>query len=95
MIDKEKGNLVKADRFGYVKRAMHGTTMLSTRAVRCGLNLMFDLLMIWWILMLLTYCFIVELNGQMMDLQSNFYVNNLIMVCTENKYWHGNLVIFA
>lgn len=33
VIDKEKGNLVKADRFGYVKRAMHGTTMLSTRAV--------------------------------------------------------------
>ena len=34
VIDKEKGNLVKADRFGYVKRAMHGTQMLSTRAVR-------------------------------------------------------------
>ena len=34
VIDKERGNLVKADRFGYVKRAMHGTTMLSTRAVR-------------------------------------------------------------
>lgn len=33
VIDKEKGNLVKADRFGYVKRAMHGTTMLSNRAV--------------------------------------------------------------
>lgn len=33
VIDKEKGNLVKADRFGYVKRAMHGTQMLSTRAV--------------------------------------------------------------
>lgn len=33
VIDKEKGNLVKADRFGYIKRAMHGTTMLSTRAV--------------------------------------------------------------
>ncbi|KAM7278149.1 hypothetical protein ACFE04_005283 [Oxalis oulophora] len=33
VIDKERGNLVKADRFGYVKRAMHGTTMLSTRAV--------------------------------------------------------------
>ncbi|XP_028074653.1 cytosolic purine 5'-nucleotidase-like [Camellia sinensis] len=39
VIDKEKGNLVKADRFGYVKRAMHGTTMLSTRAVRYVLNL--------------------------------------------------------
>lgn len=38
VIDKEKGNLVKADRFGYVKRAMHGTTMLSTQAVRCGSN---------------------------------------------------------
>ncbi|XP_010439871.1 PREDICTED: 5'-nucleotidase domain-containing protein 4-like [Camelina sativa] len=33
MIDKEKGNLVKADRFGYVKRAMHGTNMLSNKAV--------------------------------------------------------------
>ncbi|XP_024022937.1 cytosolic purine 5'-nucleotidase [Morus notabilis] len=33
VIDKEKGNLVKADRFGYIKRAMHGTEMLSTRAV--------------------------------------------------------------
>ncbi|OIT39051.1 PREDICTED: 5'-nucleotidase domain-containing protein 4 [Nicotiana attenuata] len=33
VIDKEKGNLVKADRFGYVKRAMHGTRMLSTREV--------------------------------------------------------------
>ncbi|KAM1745344.1 hypothetical protein ACFX11_012105 [Malus domestica] len=33
VIDKEKGNLVKPDRFGYVKRAMHGTTMLSNRAV--------------------------------------------------------------
>lgn len=37
VIDKEKGNLVKADRFGYVKRAMHGTRMLSTREVRCVL----------------------------------------------------------
>lgn len=36
IMDKERGNLVKADRFGYVKRAMHGTHMLSTRAVRCG-----------------------------------------------------------
>ncbi|BBN67756.1 HAD-superfamily hydrolase, subfamily IG, 5'-nucleotidase, partial [Prunus dulcis] len=33
VIDKEKGNLVKADRFAYVKRAMHGTKMLSNRAV--------------------------------------------------------------
>ncbi|KAF7837632.1 5'-nucleotidase domain-containing protein 4-like [Senna tora] len=33
VIDKDRGNLVKADRFGYVKRAMHGTKMLSTRAV--------------------------------------------------------------
>ncbi|KAI3821428.1 hypothetical protein L1987_08996 [Smallanthus sonchifolius] len=33
VVDKEKGNLVKADRFGYVKRAMHGTKLLSTRAV--------------------------------------------------------------
>lgn len=41
VIDKERGNLVKADRFGYIKRAMHGTEMLSTRAVRYGLNLTF------------------------------------------------------
>jgi 5' nucleotidase family len=34
VIDKENGNLVKADRFGYIKRAMHGTKMLSTQAVR-------------------------------------------------------------
>ncbi|CAL9768579.1 unnamed protein product [Musa acuminata subsp. burmannicoides] len=33
VMDKERGNLVKADRFGYVKRAMHGTKMLSTRAI--------------------------------------------------------------
>ncbi|KAK6913597.1 HAD-superfamily hydrolase, subfamily IG, 5'-nucleotidase [Dillenia turbinata] len=33
VIDKENGNLVKADRFGYVQRAMHGTEMLSNRAV--------------------------------------------------------------
>ncbi|XP_068659725.1 uncharacterized protein [Aristolochia californica] len=33
VMDKERGNMVKADRFGYVKRAMHGTKMLSTRAV--------------------------------------------------------------
>ncbi|XP_077232694.1 uncharacterized protein LOC143870068 isoform X2 [Tasmannia lanceolata] len=33
IMDKERGNLVKADRFGYVKRAMHGTRMLSTRTV--------------------------------------------------------------
>ncbi|XP_051126621.1 uncharacterized protein LOC127248364 [Andrographis paniculata] len=33
VIDKEKGNLVKADRFGYIKRAMHGTNMLSTQKV--------------------------------------------------------------
>ena len=36
MIDKEKGNLIKADRFGYVQRAMHGTNMLSNKAVRYG-----------------------------------------------------------
>eukprot|EP00249_Psilotum_nudum_P020418 c27694_g1_i1 orf=1-1302(-) len=34
IMDKEKGNLVKADRFGHVKRAMHGTNMLSNRAIR-------------------------------------------------------------
>ena len=31
--------MVKADRFGYIKRAMHGTTMLTTRAVRYVLSL--------------------------------------------------------
>ncbi|BAT79979.1 hypothetical protein VIGAN_02293300 [Vigna angularis var. angularis] len=34
VIDKERGNLVKADRFGCIKRAMHGTKLLSTHAVR-------------------------------------------------------------
>ncbi|KAM3348587.1 hypothetical protein ACQJBY_022083 [Aegilops geniculata] len=33
IMDKVKGNLVKADRFGYIKRVMHGTQMLPTRAV--------------------------------------------------------------
>ncbi len=28
IVDKEKGNIVKANRFGYVKRASHGTRML-------------------------------------------------------------------
>src|ERR1035438_46056 len=28
VIDTERGNLVKANRFGFVKRAMHGTRML-------------------------------------------------------------------
>ena len=37
-MDKENGNVVKADRFGYVKRAMHGTKMLSNRAIRCVLS---------------------------------------------------------
>ncbi|MCO5553239.1 hypothetical protein L7F22_006760 [Adiantum nelumboides] len=34
IMDKKNGNVVKADRFGYVKRAMHGTKMLSNRAIR-------------------------------------------------------------
>ena len=29
IIDKENGNVLKVDRFGYVRRAMHGTRMLS------------------------------------------------------------------
>ncbi|VAH75551.1 unnamed protein product [Triticum turgidum subsp. durum] len=33
IMDKVTGNLVKADRFGYIKRVMHGTQMLPTRAV--------------------------------------------------------------
>lgn len=33
IIDKELGNLVKADRFGYVRRAMHGTRRLSESEV--------------------------------------------------------------
>eukprot|EP00250_Pteridium_aquilinum_P031258 c43316_g1_i1 orf=188-2182(+) len=33
IMDKKNGNIVKADRFGYVKRAMHGTKMLSNRAI--------------------------------------------------------------
>ncbi|KAI3433722.1 hypothetical protein D9Q98_003530 [Chlorella vulgaris] len=34
IMDTELGNLVKADRFGFVKRAMHGTRMLSPGEVR-------------------------------------------------------------
>lgn len=34
IMDKKNGNVVKADRFGYVKRAMHGTKMLSNRSIR-------------------------------------------------------------
>ncbi|KAL3688341.1 hypothetical protein R1sor_014650 [Riccia sorocarpa] len=41
ILDKEKGNLVKADRFGYVKRAMHGTRMISNRAIRYGLDVLY------------------------------------------------------
>ncbi|KAJ7559103.1 hypothetical protein O6H91_04G070100 [Diphasiastrum complanatum] len=33
IMDKDMGNLVKADRFGYVKRAMHGTKMISNRSI--------------------------------------------------------------
>ncbi len=32
-MDTELGNLVKADRFGFIKRAMHGTKMLSPSEV--------------------------------------------------------------
>ena len=34
VVDKDLGNLVKADRFGYVQRAMHGTTMLESREIK-------------------------------------------------------------
>mmetsp|Transcript_7840 Transcript_7840/g.23125 ORF Transcript_7840/g.23125 Transcript_7840/m.23125 type:complete len:458 (+) Transcript_7840:208-1581(+) len=34
LIDRKLGNLVKADRFGYVKRAMHGTRMFSWSELR-------------------------------------------------------------
>ena len=34
IMDKEKGNLIKVDRFGLVKRAMHGTRMLSPSEIR-------------------------------------------------------------
>lgn len=34
VVDKDLGNLVKADRFGYVQRAMHGTTLLGKRQVK-------------------------------------------------------------
>ncbi|GJP53678.1 hypothetical protein CLOM_g12835 [Closterium sp. NIES-68] len=33
VMDKANGNLVKCDRFGFVKRAMHGTEMLSNKAI--------------------------------------------------------------
>lgn len=36
ILDTELGNIVKADRFGFVKRAMHGTRMLSPAAVRAA-----------------------------------------------------------
>lgn len=34
IVDKELGNLCKVDRFGFVKRAMHGTRMLSWSEIR-------------------------------------------------------------
>lgn len=34
IMDKERGNLIKVDRFGLVKRAMHGTHMLSWQEIR-------------------------------------------------------------
>lgn len=34
IVDQERGNLVKADRFGHVKRSMHGTHMMSTGEIR-------------------------------------------------------------
>ena len=34
VVDKHLGNLVKPDRFGMVKRASHGTRMLTTAEVR-------------------------------------------------------------
>ncbi|GAX76350.1 hypothetical protein CEUSTIGMA_g3796.t1 [Chlamydomonas eustigma] len=33
IMDKEKGNLIKVDRFGLVKRAMHGTRMMSYQEI--------------------------------------------------------------
>lgn len=36
ILDTELGNLVKADRFGFIKRAMHGTKMLSPSEVRAA-----------------------------------------------------------
>ncbi len=32
IMDKDHGNLIKVDRFGLVKRAMHGTKMLNWQA---------------------------------------------------------------
>lgn len=34
IMDKEQGNLIKVDRFGLVKRAMHGTRMLTWQEIR-------------------------------------------------------------
>jgi hypothetical protein len=34
IIDTEKGNLVKANRFGFIKQAMHGLNMLEHEAMR-------------------------------------------------------------
>ena len=36
VLDTEAGNTLKVDRFGYVKRAMHGTRMLSASEVRAA-----------------------------------------------------------
>lgn len=38
MIDLEQGNIVKANRFGYIKRAMHGTRTLSFEQLRSCYN---------------------------------------------------------
>jgi HAD superfamily 5'-nucleotidase-like hydrolase len=45
IVDKQLGNVVKADRFGYVKRACHGTSMLSFEEQRhlYGSHVMVDL----------------------------------------------------
>lgn len=45
IVDKQLGNVVKADRFGYVKRAAHGTSMLSFEEQRhvYGSQVMVDL----------------------------------------------------
>jgi hypothetical protein len=36
ILDTELGNIVKADRFGFIKRAMHGTRMLTPAEVRAA-----------------------------------------------------------
>ena len=47
-MDKDRGNLIKVDRFGLVKRAMHGTRMLSWQARRAAPRVVAAGCCWWW-----------------------------------------------